>query len=144
MTDVDALPPTHQLVLEVLAARSRLGENGWTFHSRLRRILEALAQAGLIWWKHGVGPHTCLAALTTAGREAVLCAGYMPPAEIKIEWGARHDFGEDEKVRNFGEDGRQLSRDMAGDYAKAGQGGIPVCRRVIYEKWTEYPEGWTS
>jgi len=142
--NVDALPPTQQLTLEVLAARSRLGEHAWTFQSRLGSVLEALACAGLIWWKHGVMPKTCLAGLTDAGREAVLSADYTVPAEIRVEWGARHGFGDGETVRNLGEDGRQLSRDLASDYTKAGQGGVPVCRRVIYEKWTEYPEGWGS
>ena len=85
---------------------------------------------------------TCLARLTDTGREVILSAGYAPPADITIEWGARHGFGVDETVRNLGADGRQLSRDVADDYAKAGQGGVPVCRRVIREKWTEYPEGW--
>ena len=39
--DADALPPTQQLVLEVLGARSRLGENVWTFASRLGQALES-------------------------------------------------------------------------------------------------------
>jgi hypothetical protein len=141
---VDNLPPTQQLVLEVLAARARLGENAWTFPSRLRPILRALEQADLIWWKHATIPHHCLAGLTEAGREAVLSAGYAVPAEITFEWGARHGFGDDEKVRNFGsgDEARKVSRTVAADYARAGQGGKPVCQRVVRERWTEYPDDW--
>ena len=143
-TDPDTLPPTQQLVLEVLAARSRLGENAWTFPSRLVPTLEALSRAGLIWWKSGVAERTCLAGLTDSGRAAVLLAGYAPPATIETEWGARHGFGDDERVRNLGTgpEARKLSRDLASDYARAGQGGKPVCHRVIYERWTEYPDDW--
>ena len=32
--DTDSLPPTQYLVLDVLAARYRLGENAWTFPAR--------------------------------------------------------------------------------------------------------------
>jgi hypothetical protein len=141
---VDNLPPTQQLALEVLAARARLGENAWTFPSRLRPILRALAQADLIWWKHATIPHHCLAGLTEAGREAVLSAGYMVPAEITIEWGVRHGFGDAEKVSNLGSsaESQTTSRMLAVDYASAGQGGKPVCQRVVRERWTEYPDDW--
>jgi hypothetical protein len=136
--------PTQQLVLEVLAARSRLGENAWTFASRLRPVLEALEQAGLVWWKHATIPGHCLAGLTAAGRAAVLVAGYTVPGEITIEWGARHGFGDDEKVRNFGsgDEARKISRMIAADYAAAGQLGRPVVSRVVRERWSEYPDDW--
>ena len=39
--DTDSLPPTQYLVLEVLAARARLGEACWTFPSRLKPALNA-------------------------------------------------------------------------------------------------------
>lgn len=142
--DVDALPPTQQLLLEVLAARARLGENAWTFPTRLRPALEALARAGLIWWKHGVIERTCLAGLTDEGRAYALSASYSVPATIEVEWGVRHGFGDDEKVSNLGNsaESRTVSRMLAVDYASAGQGGKPVCRRVISERWTEYPDDW--
>jgi hypothetical protein len=143
-TDTGNLPPTQELVLEVLAARSRLGEYTWTFPSRFVPTLRALEQAGLIWWKHGVIERTCLAGLTDAGCEAVLFAGYTVPAEITIEWGVRHGFGDDEKVHNFGsgDEARRVSSMIAGDYARAGQIGKPVCRRVVRERWTEYLDDW--
>jgi hypothetical protein len=143
-TGTDTLPPTQQLVLEVLGARARLGENAWTFTTRVRPALEALSRAGLIWWKSAVIEDHCLAGLTDEGRAYALSASYTVPATIEVEWGARHGFGDDEKVRNFGSgpEARKVSRGVASDYAKAGQLGRPVCRRVIYERWTEYPEGW--
>jgi len=90
--DVDSLPPTQYLVLEVLAARARLGEACWTFPARLRPALNALQSLGLIWWRHAPIPASVQAYLTDAGREAVLSAGYAPPVTVSTEWGVR--FGE--------------------------------------------------
>ncbi len=83
--DVWNLPPTQALALEVLAARTRLGESGWTFSSRHRPALEALNGLGLIGWKHGTLPRTCLAWLTGDGCRAVLSATYKPPAITLLE-----------------------------------------------------------
>lgn len=87
MPDIDTydLPPTQALVLEVLAARARLGETHWTFSARHRTALEALAKQGLISWKHGIVAHTCMAWLTDAGRSAVLDESYRPPGSRLLE-----------------------------------------------------------
>jgi hypothetical protein len=78
--DLDNLPPTQQLILDVLAARYRLGEQLWTFSSKgMRRPMDALAKAGLIGWKSGITENTIRAWLTDAGKSAVLYAGYEPP-----------------------------------------------------------------
>lgn len=77
--DTYSLPPTQSLVLEVLAARARLGETHWTFSTRHRPALEALATRGLLWWKSGIVEKTCMAWLTDAGREAVFSPTYTPP-----------------------------------------------------------------
>lgn len=81
----DDLPPTQSLVLEILAARYRLGENCWTFSTRHRPALEGLAERGLLDWKHGVMPRTCLAFLTDEGRRALLSTGYRSPAVKLLE-----------------------------------------------------------
>jgi hypothetical protein len=85
MADVDSLPPVQYLILDVLAARTRLGETHWTFPSRLRPALQALAGKGLVWWKNGTAERTCQAFLTDAGREAVLMDGYAVPAQRAYE-----------------------------------------------------------
>lgn len=83
MTDVDALPPTQQLVLEVLAARYRLGEHTWSFPSRLNAAGEALAQRGLIAWVSHPAPYTRRAWLTDVGKAAALLGDYRLPDVVR-------------------------------------------------------------
>jgi hypothetical protein len=73
------LPPTQYLVMEVLAARYRLGHQAWTFPRVLRPAMNALEEKRLIWWKSGTAPASILAGLTTTGREHSLMPGYVPP-----------------------------------------------------------------
>jgi len=80
--DTDTLPPTEYLVMEVLAARTRLGETGWTFPSRLNKALETLEGRGLVRWKSATIERHSLAWLTDAGRGSALSAGYRSPAEV--------------------------------------------------------------
>lgn len=82
--DVDALPPTQYLALEVLAARHRLGEHLWTFPTNIRPALEALALAGLVGWKGGATHGTVRAWLTETGRAAVLAGSYSPPVGVQV------------------------------------------------------------
>lgn len=77
--DVDSLPPVEYLVMDVLAARARLGETYWTFPSRLRPAMRSLASRGLLWWQPGNVPRTVKAFLTEEGRAAVLYEGYTDP-----------------------------------------------------------------
>jgi hypothetical protein len=77
--DVDTLPPTQYLVMDVLAARWRTGEQCWTFPARLAATMGALAAAGLIEWKAGVVERTVMAWLTEAGRRRVLLETYEAP-----------------------------------------------------------------
>jgi hypothetical protein len=79
VVDVDALPPTQYLILEVLAARYRLGEQHWTFPDRLAPAGRALEDAGLIWTRSGPVPHYFEARFTDAGRAAALSDEYTPP-----------------------------------------------------------------
>jgi hypothetical protein len=79
--DVDRLPLTQYLVLEVLAARHRLGEHGWTFPTSAGKAVDALARLGLVRATSGVMPRTLLVWLTDAGRSAALDPTYVPPIE---------------------------------------------------------------
>lgn len=77
--DFDRLPPTQQLVLEVLAARHRLGEQVWPFPAIHGRALRGLEQAGLITLLNGVVEHTTRARFTDAGLKLVMRGNYQPP-----------------------------------------------------------------
>lgn len=73
--------PTQNLLLEVLAARYRLGENLWTFESRHAHQLEKLADLELVDVLSGVTEGTIRAMLTEKGREEVLSDNYTPPQQ---------------------------------------------------------------
>lgn len=88
--DVEDLPPTQGLILSLLATRHRMGETYWTFSSRLRPQMVALADLGLITWKSGSEYRTIWARLTDAGKRATLSPTYVSP---KAEWSVRYDDG---------------------------------------------------
>lgn len=73
------LTPTEGLVMEVLAARHRLGEHLWTFDSRLNRAIESLADKGLVMPMSGQVERTVRAALTQEGLSAYVSDRYVPP-----------------------------------------------------------------
>lgn len=75
----ETMAPTQLLVLEVLAARYRLGERIWPFNTRCRPAVRALADKGLVGWKGGIVEDTVLAWLTDEGRKGVLDDSYVPP-----------------------------------------------------------------
>lgn len=77
--DVDGLPPTQYLIVEVLAARWRTGEATWPFPTRLRPQLCELSNAGLITWEYAREPGMVRARFTDAGRAAALTATYEAP-----------------------------------------------------------------
>lgn len=83
--DVDRLPPTQLLVLEVLAARHRLGERLWTFPSYLQRQVDALCRAGLAWQASGNVPYTVRAGLSDAGVAKMLHGSYVSPVYQPLE-----------------------------------------------------------
>jgi hypothetical protein len=75
------LTPTQDLVLEVLAARYRLGETLWTFRSNsaIRTAANTLYDLGYITVDNGVTENTFRASLTEKGKKLVLDAAYKPP-----------------------------------------------------------------
>lgn len=101
--DVDSLPPTQQLILEVLVARHRLGEKLWPFPSRLQSAIGALDKAGLVWQANGVVPHTVRAGLTAEGVTALVHDGYVSPFAAPVE-----------RVRRLCEAARADGKDLMG------------------------------
>ena len=81
MTNVDALPPTQYLILEVLAARHRCGEHVWTFPTSCQQAANALADTGLVDILNGITPRSFRARLTDAGLSAALMDGYVNPID---------------------------------------------------------------
>lgn len=78
--NVDLLAPTQYLVMEVLAARARLGETLWTFPSNVSDAIQSLERKGLVQPMHGIEPKTVRASLTEAGKAAALSATYSAPS----------------------------------------------------------------
>lgn len=82
--DIDNLPPTQYLVMEVLAARARTGESLWTFPSNLAVPLRSLEQLGLVSVMHGVAPASLRARLTETGKSCVLKPDFVPPVVQQV------------------------------------------------------------
>lgn len=88
VVNVDKLPPTQYLILDVLVARHRLGHKIWPFPSTLRYAIRMLEAAGLIelhspnanvdqpGWRSPIR-----ASLTPAGLAAAADPDYRSPAE---------------------------------------------------------------
>lgn len=74
------LPTTQALILEVIAARTRLGETWWTFGNDCRKAANTLADRGLIATMDSPEPRCFMARLTTTGRALLLSDTYTPPA----------------------------------------------------------------
>lgn len=81
LPDPDALPPTEYLMMEVLVARTRLGETHWTFPRKLRPTARSLEAKGYVTWKSGVAQDTIMVWATPAGAQQFLSPTYTPPAD---------------------------------------------------------------
>lgn len=77
--DVDTLPPTQNLMLELLAARHRLGHDSWPCPRKQRPIAGQLAKLGLVNVDTYGAPGSISVALTEAGKAVMLRDGYTPP-----------------------------------------------------------------
>lgn len=78
-SDQDHLTPTEDLILEVLIARHRLGENLWTFDARHKRVIGSLADKGWVTPMHGMVENTVRASLTQAAIDKWVSDAYVPP-----------------------------------------------------------------
>ncbi|AEV86711.1 hypothetical protein ACWT_5694 [Actinoplanes sp. SE50] len=77
--NIDNLPPTQQLILDVLAARYRLGEQVWPLHTTVQKPLRELADRGLVTLLNGIVEKSIRARLTDAGQALTLHEQYQPP-----------------------------------------------------------------
>jgi hypothetical protein len=75
-TKYDDLSPTQQLILEVLAARFRLGDKLWPFDTRNKHQANLLEEYGLIQVHTGNVERTFRASLTAAGQKLLLDPTY--------------------------------------------------------------------
>ena len=78
------LTPHEEAVLEVLAARLRLGHSMWTFPVHQEHALASLRQKGYVFVMQGVAEGTIRAGLEPKGKEAVLSNDYKPPTPRTI------------------------------------------------------------
>lgn len=69
--------------MQVLAARTRLGEHFWTFSSRaaITKAAKSLEAKGLVFLMGPQVEHTFRAGLTDAGKDLVISKTYVSPAE---------------------------------------------------------------
>lgn len=74
--------PTHQLLLELLAARHRLGHADWPIQHQHRKGLQELADAGLVAFQGGRVENYFTAWLTDVGKEEFLRTSYVPRVDI--------------------------------------------------------------
>ena len=78
------LTPTQDLILDVLAARYRLGETLWTFDSKTSQAILGLERLGLVNSIKGTVNKTIRASLTHKGKELVLDSDYVSPFMAEI------------------------------------------------------------
>lgn len=77
------LTPTEELLMEVLAARTRLGECFWTFSTRsaITKAAKNLEAKGLVFLMGGQTENTFRAGLTDTGKAETMSKTYVSPAE---------------------------------------------------------------
>ena len=73
-----SLTPTQELVLDVLAARHRLGEQEWPFDTRHRKAIEGLAATGQVTTRRGNVENTILVSLTDVAVTELMDSDYYP------------------------------------------------------------------
>lgn len=81
MSDEPYLTPTQELVMELLAARSRLGECWWTLSKRpaITTAVNALEDMGYVIVMSPQVQNTLRVQITSKGCEAMICPQYTDP-----------------------------------------------------------------
>jgi hypothetical protein len=83
--DTDALPPTQYLILDVMQARSRMGETHWTFPQRLEPSARRLEDLGLVWLRSGPAEKAFEVWLTDVGRDLLLSKPWVSPMSAPVD-----------------------------------------------------------
>lgn len=89
----EKLTPTEELIVELLIARTRLGEKLWTFNSNVRNQIDSLCVKGYVVPLNGIVERTVRAYLTDEAKQALVNGEYMPPIARKfpeMEQGFNH------------------------------------------------------
>jgi hypothetical protein len=80
MTDeTENFTPTQELIMDLLVARARLGENVWTFSTRVTKAVEDLSQKGHVYWKSAPTYGHILVWLTEESKNKLLSFPYEAP-----------------------------------------------------------------
>ena len=128
------LTPAEDLLMEVLIARTRLGEPWWTFEYRQRPTLNRLVAKGLITIEAAVTPHL-EAHLTPLARDIYLSYPYVPNG-AKVEWGVQ--TADDAKPVHYvirsSDSGEHYHRAFA-----ARNDGALFKRATVVMPWTQVP-----
>lgn len=80
-----SMPVTQKLILDLLAARYRLGETLYTLPATAQKAADALEAGGYITTMRGVVEHSIRASLTKAGRDMSMSAEYRSPLERELD-----------------------------------------------------------
>lgn len=65
--NLDGFTPTEYLIMEVMAARWRLGIELWPFPTAFAKTIRKLEDDGFVWYKDGNVENTLLVAITSQG-----------------------------------------------------------------------------
>lgn len=79
MIDKATISPIQELMLEVLAARYRLGEEQWTFSRRFLAAANSLCIMRLVEWKESKDKQHIEVRLAPVGKKMMLHPDYVPP-----------------------------------------------------------------
>lgn len=94
LADMEQLPPTQYLILEVLESRYRTGTTYWTFPNSLRQAAGHLEEAGLVWLRSGPEPGWFEARLTDTATGILLSQTWAQPGrDVLVRHLAAHRWG---------------------------------------------------
>lgn len=133
----DDITPTEYLVMEVLAARHRIGEYHWTFPPFLLSALRKLEKRNLIGFQSGVIEKTFVAWMSDLGKRTWLSTSYSAPPATKGTH-MRNDAGE---LQHLAE---PITPPLPGHYGDGTMGGgaravCKVCdREIVYLRLGEW------